>query len=603
MSGIHFALLLLMFIPSLRQSPEAQSQTGSEKQRTATVSGRVILNGEPLGGVTIQFLPKRGSVKDGREEPLRAVADEQGRYVITGIPAGIYRVDVLSDEFLIAGGLGYIKRQNSINVLEGEKVEQFDLVLKRGGSIKGRVVDADGRPLTRQAVDLTPIGDDGRPRLSPYDRAAPRMTVVVGSGYTSGETDFWYNATAPMMTDEQGVYRKALLPEGRYLVSAGMTESARWIMRTEPSVYYPQTYHPDVSDPSKARVVEIREGAETAGVDIVIAGAMKTFNIKGRVVNAETGNPVAGIGIQYTGHARDGGLFVSNLRPARSNADGEFQFQGVFPGKYKIYPVKGETNEYFSEPAFCEITDADAGGVEIKLRPGGSISGEVIIEGAKDPLALAGQAKPPRIAIKSFSKDTQGAVSQRVTTKVNADGSFRFAGLQPGKLYIYPVEDPRSSVLWIKRIELGGQGERIITDGLEIGPGENVSNLRVILSYGSRTLRGEMKIIGGEIPPHMGIYVYIYRLNKSQSGNTQFAFVDKRGQFVFSNLIPDEYEVRLGVALFQPSKPMSRPMDDAISKLILNTKQKVSIGGAGSGSESGEATVTLVINLSQKEGN
>src|SRR5215475_4054677 len=222
MSGIHFALLLLMFIPSLRQSPAAQSQTGGEKQPTATVSGRVTLNGEPLGGVTIQFLPKRGSVKAGREEPLRAVAGEQGRYQINGIPAGIYRVDVLSTEFLIAGGLGYIKRLNMINVLEGEKVEQFDLVLKRGGAITGRVIDADGRPLTGQAVDLTPIGDDGRPQHLPYDPAAPKMTVVVGSGYTSGETHISYNVTAPMMTDEQGVYRRALLPEGRYLVSAGM---------------------------------------------------------------------------------------------------------------------------------------------------------------------------------------------------------------------------------------------------------------------------------------------------------------------------------------------------------------------------------------------
>ena len=48
---------------------------------------------------------------------------------------------------------------------------------------------------------------------------------------------------------------------------------------------------------------------------------------------------------------------------------------------------------------------------------------------------------------------------------------------------------------------------------------------------------------------------------------------------------------------------MSQPMDNAISKLILNTRQTVSIGGAGSGSESGEATVTFVIDLSQKEGN
>jgi hypothetical protein len=58
MSGIHFALLFLMLLQNLQQSPAAQPQTNGEKQRTATVSGRVILNGEPLSGVT--FNSSRG---------------------------------------------------------------------------------------------------------------------------------------------------------------------------------------------------------------------------------------------------------------------------------------------------------------------------------------------------------------------------------------------------------------------------------------------------------------------------------------------------------------------------------------------------------------
>jgi protocatechuate 3,4-dioxygenase beta subunit len=588
MSVTHFALLLLMCLPSLLQSPAAQSQTNSEKQRAATISGRVILNGEPLGSVTIQFLPKRGSVQTGLEEPLRAVADEQGRYRITGIPAGIYRVDILSDEFLIVGGLGYIK-QHKISVLEGENVEQFDLVLKQVGAITGRVTNANGRPLTRQAIELTRIGDDGEPLSSPYDPAAPSLTVVVGSGYAFEQTSFSYSPTF-MMTDEQGVYRVALLPEGRYLVSAGMTRLARMTMDTAPGVYYPKTYYPGVSDPSKARVVEVRRGMETAGVDILIAKAMKTHNIKGRVVNAETGNPVEGVTIGYTGG-----------KSVRSNADGIFQFQGVFPGKYQIYSVTGGTNDYFSEPVLCEITDGDVDGVEVKLQLGGSIGGEVIIDGANDPIALAAQAKLSRISIECVSKDTQGVGLQRWTTRVKADGSFRIGSVRPGKIYLYLEQMPSSGVFWLNRVELGGQGERIISDGLQIGPGENVSNVRVIISYGRITLRGEVKIIGGDLPPHMRIYPYIYRLNNSkpESRNTKSAFVDARGQFAFSNLIPGEYEIRLGVALLQPS----RPVDSAISKLILNTRQKVSIGGDGSGSGTGDATVTLSIDLSQKEGN
>ncbi|HKX27504.1 MAG TPA: carboxypeptidase regulatory-like domain-containing protein [Blastocatellia bacterium] len=438
----HFVLLLLMFLPSLRQSPAAQSQTSSEKQRAATISGRVILNGELLGRAAIQFLQQRGSVQTGREEPLRAVADQQGRYRITATPAGSYHADILRAE------------------------------------------------------------------------------------------------------------------------------------------------------------------------------AMKTYNIKGRVVNAETGNPVEGIEIEYTGGQKESGVLLASAQPARSKADGKFQFHDVLPGKYKIYLAKGGTNEYFSEPALCEITDGDVDGVEVKLQPGGSISGQAVIEGATDPLALAALAKSSQILIECVSQDTEGVVFQRKTTRVKADGSFRIAGLQPGRIYLSSAQRLSSGVLWIKRVELGGQGERITREGLELGPGENLSNVRVILSYGritlrgitlhGITLRGEVKIIGGDLPPHLGIYPYIYRLNKSksesESGKAQSAFVDARGQFAFSNLIPGEYEIRLGLAVLQPSKLVD-PMNNAISKLILNTRQKISIGGDGSGSGTGDATVTITIDLSQKEGN
>src|SRR5262249_50847086 len=155
-----------------------QSQTNSEKQRTATVSGRVTLNGKPLGGVKVQFLPK---IIPGRPyEPLYAVVDEQGSYHITGIPAGNYRVNILPNEFLIVVRLPYLTREKLINVAEGEKVEQFDLVLKRGGVITGRVSNAGGSPIAGQEIKLTRI--DGKPQPA---------------SYTSGSS---------IMTDERGVY-------------------------------------------------------------------------------------------------------------------------------------------------------------------------------------------------------------------------------------------------------------------------------------------------------------------------------------------------------------------------------------------------------------
>src|SRR5215813_8469621 len=562
MSGIHFALLLLMFIPSLRQSPAAQSQTNSDKQRTATVSGRVILNGKPLSGVTVEFMLERRPVQGGREEPLHAVADEQGDYHITGIPAGNYRVKILPNEFFIVVRLPYLTREKLLNVAEGEKVEQFDLVLKRGGAITGRVSDASDRPLAGQEIKLTRI--DGKPQPA---------------SYTSGSM---------IMTDERGVYRIFPLTEGRYLISAGTTPL---ITPAPLDVYYPRTYHPGVSDPSRARAVEVSEGAETAGVDILIAEAMKTYEIKGRVVNAETGNPVKGIQISYSRRGKDGGVFLPPIRQeTRSNAEGEFQFQGLLPGQYNVYPIIGKASEYFGDPASCEITDGAVDGVEIKLGTGGSVSGTVIIEGANDPLSLTARAKLLQIRIDSPVKTPQGVAYKGTAARVNADGSFRLAPVRPGKAYFYA--DPSDDGFWLKRVELDGT---IIPDGLEIGPGENLSNVRVIVGYGSLKLRGEVKVIGGDLPPHIRISVNINRVNVPGSGSMQ-SVSDERGRFVFSNLIPGEYEIHMAPGWFATAKPL----DDATSRLILNSKQKISIGGDGSGNESGEATVTLVIDLSKK---
>jgi hypothetical protein len=105
MSRVNFALLLLILIPALHRDLAAQSTIKVEKQRTATVSGQVTLNGEPLGGVTVRLFPERMSASGDPRSPLQAVADEEGKYRITGIIAGSYRVSILPDEFLITGGL------------------------------------------------------------------------------------------------------------------------------------------------------------------------------------------------------------------------------------------------------------------------------------------------------------------------------------------------------------------------------------------------------------------------------------------------------------------------------------------------------------------
>jgi protocatechuate 3,4-dioxygenase beta subunit len=563
MSGIHFALLLLTLLPNLQQHPATQTQGKSEKQGTAIVSGRVILNGESLGGVTIRLVPERLSAPMDPSKLPQTIADGQGKYRIDGIPAGSYHVDIVPNEYLITGGLPSELQRKMVTVTEGEKVEQFDLVLKRGGVITGRVTDSNGNPLTRQIIELTRIGDDGQPQPVPFNHPVVKLT------------------------DQQGVYRIPLVPEGRYLVSAGIKRTGNPGTSPPGAGYYPQTFHPNATDQSQARVVAVSEGAEIAGVDILIEKALKTYDLSGRVVRAETSDPVEGIDVYYSPLKEGGGVAGPRSQRARSNSDGEFQFQGLLPGKYAVYPQIGGEREYFCEPVICEITDGGLDGVAVKLQQGGSISGTIVIDGTNDPAVMA---KLSQLFIGAFSKQNRSVVLPRDPAKINADGRFRIAGLPPGKLYFSLSRDPRAGGFSIIRVERGGA---LAPDGLELGPGENLANVRVIVGYGSLSLHGEVKVIGGSLPQHIGLYVNLNRVNESESGSTIGAFADARGQFAFHNLLPGDYEVRLVATNFQPGEPR----DKGLGKLILNTKQNVTLGRAS------QATVTLVIDLSKKESN
>ena len=135
------------------------------------------------------------------------------------------------------------------------------------------------------------------------------------------------------------------------------------------------------------------------------------------------------------------------------------------------------------------------------------------------------------------------------------------------------------------RIELNGVDQ---SKGMEIGAGEQISGLSVVLGCGSGAIRGTLKV-GGTLPPGSRLMVQCVR---TEAGNnvrhyTQPISPDIRGRFALEGLLPGNYELTAFIFIRPgPGTPSERPRF---------ARQTVSA------SNGAETEVTLVIDLNENK--
>jgi hypothetical protein len=551
-----FTLGVLVSIFWLCLDISIQAQVAGTKAGTATISGRVTLKGEPARNVMV-YLQPQNAPPSNPDAYLRARADDGGQFRVAGVAAGAYNVIALAPGFVSSDTP---RMQGKIlNVSEGESIENIDFELKQGGVITGRVTDSQGRPLVDERVTLQGLDNNGRP-----------------------QSDNFYGLNYEMFqTDDRGVYRIYGLPEGRYLVSVGVGPSDGKV--SNGGTFYQRTFHPDAATESEARAVEVGEGSENTNVDIIVSESKQTRSVSGRVIDAETGKPIAGVDITWGLMSEDGNYIRSwGWNGDKSRANGEFHLRGMAPGKYSVFQRGNSDSEFFGEPVMCDLSDGDASGVEVKLRKGGSISGFVVIEGTNDPTALA---KLPQFSLYANVQSDQPGSPRADNPKINADGSFYVRGLPPCSVRIQYNRRPDDRGLALARIERDGAPVR---DGIKVGAGEHVTGVRVVLTYATFALRGEVKITGAVLQTALRLYANVRRTDQQFSPGIG-AWVDARGQFVVEGLIPGEYEVT--VQPFQDSG--AGPIDTQIMRALSSARERVTLN-------SGAQRVTIVVDLSKK---
>ena len=543
------ALLLGGLVPAFGQPPSPRT--------TGSISGRITIEGQPASGVEVMLRSASGNPNMdfgmAAAPPRLATTDAEGRYRLANLAAGGYRVTAYAPAFIGSGDHpNFYEAGKGVNLAENETVEGVNFEMTRGGVITGRVTDDEGRPVIAESVLAFRLDEKGkRVQTNPFELK---------------------NA----QTDDRGIYRLFGLEAGRYLVGAGSSPEDGGL-RMGAAGYFKRTYHPDATDEARGKVLEVKPGGEVEDADIRLARPAKGYAASGRVIDGETGKPAAGLMILYAVTKKNS--FSVGVGGASTNSQGEFRLEGLAPNSYSASTMVAAATDQYVDPVEFEIVSSDVSGLEIKLGKGATISGVAVFEGVRDPKILASLTK---MQVNVFDESApMMAMMGGQRPSLQADGTFRVGGIRPGKVRVLPSLHDAPPGISLARTEWNGAEVKDFT----VGAGEQITGVRLVLTYGTGSIAGRVEMRGGSLPAGARLTVSALREGESADdfwrGKT--AQPDARGQFLIEGLLAGTY--RLVVKAF-----------DANSQELRQAEQSVTVSG------SGREEATLVLDWAAKGG-
>ena len=520
--------VLLIFSNSVQTQPQTKP---AKKEASSSISGKVTIKGKDAPGIVVTL---RGADFDGQFTPrLKATTDQDGNYRITNVGPGTYRVMPAAPLFVSSAE----SDGKTLIITEGETVEGVDFALVRGSVITGKAVDSDGLPLIEEHIRLLPVESD-----SQHGR------VNLG-------------AAAGIQTDDRGIYRIFGIPPGKYKVALGQGEDGSFGGPRRSR--YKQTFSPGVMDSSKALVIEATEGSEATNVDITVGRSLAMFAISGRLINGETLQPVTNVRVALQRISGDGHSFMSWGSP--SNSDGEFKLENVTTGKYELFVPSQPNSSVRSGPVSFEVIDQDVSGLLVKTSEGGSLAGLVVLDGG-DERSLLARLSHMRLHTYVRNPANESFSSWVRPVTIDSDRGFRVSGLQSGFVnFSFSGVDGRPvQGLALLRVERDGIAQPA---GIEIKDGEQITGVRLVVSYGNGKIRGVVKIENGEVPLNARFAVWFTDPeDESRRGhriNQTSPEVDSRGHFLVEGLAAGTYQINASIYI-----PGARTRPPSVTKQV-----------------------------------
>lgn len=443
------------------------------------LAGRVVdESGGELGGARLLVRLDADPVAP----PFAAVADEHGNFAVHGLPAERVVLEARRD--------GYEATTQSFELGRGA-IEHAIVVMRRSGTLVGRVVRPDGSGAARAEVVLAGSG------------VWPPRSIVAG---------------------EDGTFRWTGLPGGIYEVRArsgglvahpieglavGPEREARVELRLIQGVSL------------QGIVVDVATDAPIAGAVVTVAEEELSLSVRATETGADGRFTLAGllpvrhnITVQATGYVRSGPNEVPvGGEPIRVELERAATLEGIVVDQ-RDRPVAGASIEVLGDSgSFAGVASTGFGRTLLSyqahgpslLESGGALG---VTLGDVPPIPIDGDF--------ALGATGVGAAATGLTT--DAEGRFRIDGVAPGTIQIRVQGPPHAPA---------------ISPPMRVGPGEVRSELRIVLPDGGE-VSGRVLDSGGY---PVGFMVVMLHAEREPVPRTMVTEED--GTFSFGGVLGD----------------------------------------------------------------